>query len=61
MDTGRDRRTAYRGWILEGISMCTAEGTGWDRLKITSVSGFYESWEIFDQLIWSELLNKHSA
>jgi hypothetical protein len=41
--------------------MCAAEGTGWDRLKITSVSGFYENWEIFEQLIWSELLNKHSA
>jgi hypothetical protein len=33
----------YRRWILKRMSMCAAEGTGWNRLKINSVSGFYEN------------------
>jgi hypothetical protein len=33
----------YRRWVLKGMWMCATEGTGWNRLKINSVSGFYEN------------------
>ena len=33
----------YGRWILKWMSLCAAEGTGWNRLKINSVSDFYEN------------------